>query len=243
MAVHFIIKQPIADYQGDHIDFLYEHRKGIKNSDIRTGINISIIIHSACCIEGFLEYNLTKLLYKRKEIINKVTFEDFSKRRIFHSFLNKLEMDLEAKISKTTGIDNFNSLIDLFSYRNNPVNFKQFKHWEGITVLFQLRNVLAHGRQVSAKRVIAYFTQGAWEDDFVGGYRKAESYLLKKNLVKHNFTEAEKINHIFTNKVTDHFFSITRQFIKFAENIFETEMNESKVEMIVKEEFLTKSST
>ena len=240
MALKLIIKQPIWEYQKDHIGFLYESRKNLKSIKTRIGINISIILHSACSIEGYIENELKTLLEHRKSVLNKNDFEQFSLRRIYNCFIHNIEKDFETRISRTTGLEKFDSLIEIFSYKNKPDRLTDFKYFEGIKVLFQLRNVLAHGREVSAQRVSGIWTNGSWEDDFWGGYRQAESYLIKKKLINKKFVECQKIDHIFTNKVTDHFYSICKMFLKHCSNIFKIEKNETSVDNIIMQELSNK---
>lgn len=236
MAVKLIIKQPIWEYQKDHIEFLYESRKNLKSIKSRIGINISIILHSACCIEGYLENELKTLLEHRNSILNKNNFKQFSFRRIYNVFIHNIEKDFETRISRTTGLEKFDSLIEILSYKKKPDKLTDFKYFECIKVLFQLRNVLAHGREVSAQRVSGYWTNGSWEDEFLGGYRQAERYLIKIKLINKKFIECQRIDHIFTNKVADHFYSICKKFLKHCLNIFEIEKNETSVENIIMKE-------
>ena len=79
--------------------------------------------------------------------------------------------------------------------------------------MFQLRNVIAHGRQAYAYEVEAYYTDGI-EEHFMGGYKKAEEYLLKKKLMEQKFLEAENLDIYFTNEIADHFWDVVQEFIK-----------------------------
>ena len=241
MAIKEIIKQSIWEYQKNHIEFLYESRRNLKSTKTRIGINISIILHSACYIEGYLENEIKRLLDHRMSVLNKNDFKELYLRRIYNTFIRNLESDFESRISRTTGLEKFDSLIDIFSFRSKPDKLTNFNNYEGIKVLFQLRNVLAHGRQVSAQRVSGYWTNGSWEDEFLGGYRQAENYLIKIKLINKKFVEYKKIDHIFTNKVTDHFYSICKKFLKHCSYVFEIERNEASVENIIMKELFNKS--
>ncbi len=224
MAIHIVIKNTIWEYQKDHIDFLYENRKYLKRKEDRIGINISIVINSACYLEGFLEFQLKLLLENRMKVLKKLNFDDFALRRIKNTFINSIENDFETTISRCTGLQQFDSLIKLFSHKDEKSTFRDFPNWEGITVLFQLRNVLAHGRQISAKRVSSYLTNNTWEDHFYGGYKKAEEYLTKKKFISKKYLDSENIDHLFTNKVTDHFNKVAKQFYKFIFKVVTSEL-------------------
>lgn len=229
MTIKLIIKETIWEYQKDHIDFLYSKRKNHKILTDRIGINMSIIINSACYLEGSLEYYIKLLLDSRFKILKRQNFEEFPLRRIKNTFINSIENEFENRISRTTGLEQFDSLVKLLSHKNKKSSLREFKNWEGVTVLFQLRNVLAHGRQVSATRVSSYLTNNSWEDQFSGGYKKAEEYLLKRKLISKKFTENHNVNHLFTNKVTDHFNSISKLFFKFTQKVLESELKDPKM--------------
>lgn len=235
MAIHEIIKNTIWEYQLKHIDYLLNSRKHLSkgNRDERIGINISLIINTACYIEGRLEHEIKALLVHRNRILNSLEIKDFYKRRTTAMFIKKVTEDLDSRIERITGVDGFDSIIELLSYMRTPSKLRSFKNWEGITVLFQLRNVLAHGRQVTAQRTKAWWTNGCWEDDFCGGYRKAEDYLLKKKLINSRYIDIKSIDHIFTNKISDHFISITGQFIRYLNTIITQEKKKFSIKNIV----------
>jgi hypothetical protein len=76
-----------------------------------------------------------------------------------------------------------------------------YPHWEGITTLFHFRNVLAHGRQVSAVRTLIGQVsnedgtiQDRFSDEFGGSYRKVEDYLRKQKLISASFVDAQVPN-------------------------------------------------
>lgn len=229
MTIKITLKQTIWEYQRQHIDFLYTNRKNQKNLDDRIGINISIIINSACFLEGFLEHETKKLLSKRFDVLRKQKIDEFPLRRIKNVFIKNIETEFEYRVSRATGMEQFDSLFKILSYKDAPVGLRSFENWEGVTVLFQLRNVLAHGREVTASRVSSYLTNGLWQDEFSGGYRKAEEYLLKRKLIYKKIFENKSINHIFTNKVTDHFYSTAKQFIKYCEKNIKAELSDPKM--------------
>jgi hypothetical protein len=233
MTVYETIKQTIWEYQKDHIEFLRSHRKNLKSKTTRIGINISLIINSACYIEGYLENELKKLFYHRQGILRKNSPDQIHLRRIYNSFINKMGKDFEVRIARTSGLENFDSLIAILSYQNKPLRLKDYEYFEGMKVLFQLRNVLAHGREVSAQRVLAYWTGGGWNELFLGGYKQAENYLNKTKLINKKFTEYHRIDQIFTNKIADHFYRISKKFIKHCNIIFKNEVDESAVEKFI----------
>jgi hypothetical protein len=226
MAIEEIHKHTVFPYIEKHIEFLYSNRKNLerKQKDEKIGINYSLILLSACLIEGKLENDLKELVQHRSKVFNALDVEDFYKRRINGTVMNKLIHLTEDNISRTTGIGNFESLFKLLSYKRTPEKYSNYANWEGITVLFNFRNVLAHGREISAKRILAWWTDNNWQDEFKGGYNAAEKYLIKRKLIKKGVIENRSAEHLFTNKVTDHFYSISKSFLKYHSKLVKQEM-------------------
>jgi hypothetical protein len=234
MATIEIHKQFVFPYIEIHIDSLYSSRKSLerKQKHERIGINYSIMLLSACLIEGRLENDLKELVQHRSKVFNNLDVKDFYKPRINGIVMNKLINLTEDNISRTTGIGNFESLFTLLSYKRTPEKYSNYVNWEGITVLFNFRNVLAHGREISTKRILAWWTDNTWQDEFKGGYNAAEKYLIKKKLIKKGFIENKSAEHLFSNKVADHFHSITKHFLKYHSKIVQQEMEKFTIHNI-----------
>ena len=226
MGIEEIHKYSVFGYIEKHIDFLYFSRKNLqrKQKDEKIGINYSIILMCACLIEGKLESDLKELIRHRHDIFNDVEINNFYDRRINYTVINKLIDLTEDNISRTTGIGNFENLFKLLSYKRIPEKYSDYKNWEGITVLFNFRNVLAHGREISAKRILAWWTEDDWKDEFKGGYSITEKYLIKKKFIGNGIIEKQSLEYLFTNKVTDHFYSISKSFLKYHSKIVKQEM-------------------
>lgn len=217
MAIKEIHKHSVFPHIEKHIEFLYSSRMNLerKQKDEKIGINYSIILMCACLIEGKLESDLKELVQHRCNVFNDLQVKDFYKRRINGTVVNKLFDLTEDNISRTIGIANFGSLFKLLSYKRTPEKYSDYANWEGITVLFDFRNVLAHGREISAKRILAWWTNDNWKDEFKGGYSASEKYLIKKKIIKKGVIENRSAEHLFTNKVSDHFYSISKSFLKY----------------------------
>ncbi len=225
MTVVISYSQTIWPYLREHIDFLISRRKRLKRSDkkVRIGINLSIILMAACYIEGKLESDIKELVKHRRGVLREINVKKFYHRRIYNTFLNNIEKLLTARIERTTGIENFQTVYGLLSYRNTPLKFQAYPNWEGIKVLFNLRNVLAHGREVTAERISGFWLDVDWKDEFMGGYKIAEAYLYKKKLTTIKFIKKGSIDHLFTNKIADHFYSISKNFLKYHSKIIDQE--------------------
>ena len=221
MAYIEIIWHSVWPYLEEHMIFLQKERKRVplKNKPTRIGINISLILTSACCIEGRVEQELKELIRHRNSVIRGVDVEKLYERRILNSVMHNLEDYLNSRVERTTGIENFGSFLELLSYKRTPAKFSDYPNWEAIRVLFNFRNVLAHGRECSGKRTKAWWVEGDWKDDFAGGYKLTEDYLFKKKLIKNRFISKGSIEHLFTNRVADHFVAQSKGFCRHISRI------------------------
>ena len=82
--------------------------------------------------------------------------------------------------------------------------------WEGITVLFNFRNVLGHGREVSARQYAGGFIPGGFKEEFTGSYRVVEDYLRKKHLLSRKFVDAHSEFLYLASDIADHFWQLAR---------------------------------
>lgn len=196
------------------IGFLVQGRNNQLTTNIRIGINHAIIFYSACYVEGVMEYLLKTILSRRREVYNKIDIPDFDTRKTTNLLFNALEEDLEIRISKSTGIRNYLDLIKLISGNKIIQNPKVGELLEGINILFQFRNVLAHGREISAIRLSAYWISEPYQEIFSGGYKHAEEYLIKVNLLDSGFMDSNRVDLFFTDAIADHFWDLSRDFIK-----------------------------
>lgn len=188
---------------------LQQERKGLPK-DVLAGINFSIILGSACYLEGVLETGLKALLTYRKYSSEKKT-GCLQERRAFNVFYNSVMEDLERRICNATGTDGYDPLFELLIGARLSALPKVAPLWEGITVLFQMRNVLGHGRAVTAQRVRAHWIEKGEDERFSGGYRRAEDYLRKRKLLDKRFTEAHSEYLFLSDKIADHFWDLARE--------------------------------
>lgn len=219
MAKKLIISQNTWPCIKELVVFLIQSRNSQLTTDLRMGINHAIIFYSACYIEGLMEQVLKTLLSRRREIYNKIDIPEFETRKTINNLFNTLEEDLEVRISRSTGIRAYLDLIHLLTkdtpgpkntIKQNP---KIGELLEGINVLFQFRNVLAHGREISAARLSAYWIKEPWQEIFSGGYKSAEEYLIKIGLLDSGFMDSAKSDLFFTDSIADHFWDLSHNFI------------------------------
>lgn len=228
MTLITILKDSVHPFLFDHINFLKQIRKNLNRSEknIRIGINYTIILTTACLIEGHIEKELKLLVDYKRRILNNIDVGHHYHRRTYYTFLNRVSNYLNETIGRTTGIENLQKIYELLSFERVPTKLIDFPEWEGIKALFSFRNVLAHGREISAKRVQGPWAEGGLQDYYKGGYKVTEDYLAKKRLVSRKFIEIGSVDHFFTNKVSDHFYSIAKRFLKFHTNLVNQEMQE-----------------
>jgi len=74
-----------------------------------------------------------------------------------------------------------------------------------------LRNALGHGREVKAYQIISV---APIEEEFHGGYRRAENYLRKRKLINKKFTDAHSDFIFLSDPVADHFLELVERVPK-----------------------------
>lgn len=213
LAKYVFYEAHLCEYYNELIQFNKAQRETIKNGKTLAAVNMNLILNTACFLEGILEDRGNLLLGYYNTVHKCIHVEEFGVRKTFNTMHHNISSFFHHKISQTIGLENYDGLFKLFlhkSFRQDEI-IKQLI--EGVNVLFQLRNVIAHGRQVYAYEVEAYYTDGI-EEHFMGGYKKAEEYLIKKKLMEHKFLEAENLDIYFTNDIADHFSDIVQEFIK-----------------------------
>ena len=221
MSLIQILWDPVWPYLEKHMIFIQTQRKQIQRKDkpTRIGINISLILTSACYIEGRVEQELKELIEHRNRVIRGVDVERLYERRILNSVMGNLKDYLNSRVKRTTGIENYGSFLELLSYKRTPTKFSDYSNWEAIRVLFNFRNILAHGRECSGRRTKAWWTEGDWKDEFAGGYKLTEDYLFKRKLIIGRFIKSGSIEHLFTNRVADHFVVQSKGFCRHISRI------------------------
>ena len=187
-----------------------ERKDGLSPA-VRAGINFSIIVGSACYVEGVLETELKAILAHRRVNYRRLRGR-MREQRPMNFFYHRLEEDLENRI-RSANVAAYDDMFELLMGQRLSKLPGVKPIWEGLSVLFQLRNVLGHGREVIAQHVIAY--EGSKKEEvFFGGYRKAEDYLRKNKLLKRKFTDAHSEYIFLSDAIADHFWSIARRVPK-----------------------------
>lgn len=227
MAIFTFFEDNIYTYFDKIIELSLNERKTTKNKDSLVAINLNIILCSACFLEGIFEDRGKMLLGYYRVIYNSIDLPLFEIRKPMNTFYNNLEEYLSANISQTTGIDKYNTFYKLLLDKSFKKDSYLSTMIEGISALFNLRNVIAHGRLIHAYNVNAYYTNGT-EENFVGGYKKTEEYLKKQKLIDKGFMKSHKSSIYFSNEIADHFYSLTKKFVEGLDNFIRSNLIVSK---------------
>lgn len=178
---------------------------------VRAGVNFSIVLGSACYLEGTLETLLHALLEHRRGVYSNVEIPDFETRRSMNVFYNRFEDDLSARIARSLGAEGYDDMFELLT--GAPLHdFDAVKPlWEPTTVLFNFRNVLGHGRQVHARQFTGGAVPGGFREEFSGSYRRVEDYLRKVGLLQDRFPDAHSEYIFLKDNIADHFWTTAKQ--------------------------------
>lgn len=183
------------------IEWLQRERKSALKIDttfgaLSTGINSTIILLSASCIEGFL---VECLLSFEDAFDAKDTFL----KRLRHDYYERVSKASYKEISKYFVLAVGKPLSELLEKK--PIQ-KQ------IEILFRFRNGLAHGRSLEHRSYSEYGSdQNKWEFETWGIYEDVEDYLIEEKLCSKDRVGRQ---YIFSNEVADHFPALVEPYIR-----------------------------
>ena len=192
------------------MDHLAKQRKEQLPDLVKSGMNFSIVLGSACYVEGVLEALLRELLACRRAEFNNIDIDDLDSRRAMNTYYERIEDELSRNIGRTLGSSGYDEMFALLAGRQLSRLSKVQPLWEGITVLFNFRNVLGHGREVSARHFEGGAIPGGFREEFSGSYRTVEDYLRKKKLLARRFVEAHSEYLFLSTPIADHFCELAR---------------------------------
>lgn len=177
-----------------HIHWLNKIRKTTKEPDIITGINISISILLCTYIESVLNELLDIILKKRIQ-----ETDDSSYQRILQNMQTRL-----AKASWNQYLDICKVILPktLNCYTDNET-------WKGITILFSLRNVIVHGKEIKSKFLL---NDDNFEIEYSGVFKKILDYFKEQKVLKSHQLKSNSQKILSINS-TNHFIKITDKFI------------------------------
>jgi len=216
VTIHVELQATIWEPLVELVPFLQEQRRRLstEQADLRKALNQSIVFHAACIVEGALEQSQRRLLATRVAYLRQARITEMPDSGYFNRFVLDIEDDLKKRISRTTGLQEHLRMIDLLT--GSSLSGGEFNNStrETAAVLFQFRNVLAHGRQINATSSSGPATEGEWLRSFSGGYRKVEDYLIKRGMADLRVLRDPDANNaedaiaeLFEDSVADHFWA------------------------------------
>lgn len=232
----------VADVFGSPLDLLKKTRSYLLScrenapEDVLTGLNYNIIINTALIFEAEAENLLHNILDQYERLYIEFYQPDLigvdkklaaNAKSISKSILPKIK----EYSSRGTGIDHY---IKMFKFLIPEEDLNAVTPFtEGIQVLFQFRNVIAHGRAIRFEERMYYDcpdyeNEVRTEIDFMGGYRKIQDYLIKQKLLDKPITETHDVTSLFSNKVCDHLIEMESKYMAAMEKCVPFEMLDYK---------------
>lgn len=193
------------------IEHIRQQRVSINDKALRAGLNFSIVLGSACFVEGVFETTLKALLQFNGSLYWSADIKGIEKRRGMNMFYHRLEDELRKRIERSTGPEGYNETFELLAGRSMKGLKLLVRLWEGVTVLFHFRHALAHGREVFARERSGPGDDGKVLERFSGGYREVESYLVKVGLLKTKFVEQQSEYIYLSDQAADHFWQLAQE--------------------------------
>jgi len=171
----------------NYINWLSKQRKRkVKIS----GINLTIILHSATLIEGFL-YDVLE---------EEIGFSE-DQSSLENRLYNELYMKLQA-----AAWTNYISLFELITNKK-LLTLTDNETWKGITMMFQLRNMVTHGKSIE----ITIDKQKPKEHTVNKKYTAVISYLNEIGIRSPDLPVPT--TPLLSDESADHFYKLTVKFI------------------------------
>ncbi len=177
-----------------HIHWLNKIRKTINEPELIQGINISITILLCTYIEAILNELLGCIIEKR---INES--DDANYQRVLES--------IQIKLSKAS----WNQYLDICkTILPKSLNFYvDNETWKGIMILFSLRNILVHGKEIKSKLL---FHDDKLEIEYSGVFQQILDYFKEQKVLKAHQLKSSS-HKILSIQSTNHFIKITDKFV------------------------------
>jgi len=197
------------------IQWLQRERESAKSVDspyktLRRGINSTIVLLSASCIEGFLVECL-------QAFTSRLQLKDTFHNRLSLDYLERVSAATYAKIPGFFRAAAGKSLDELLE--NQQIH-------DQVNILFTFRNGLAHGR--SAEYRSEDFS-GRREFKAHGQYREVEKYLIKNKLISGNEIGRQDL---FSDRIADHFASLVEPYVRRVASVLPKEQSETMSDLV-----------
>jgi hypothetical protein len=153
------------------------------------GVNAGLIVQCATFIDGLLAYALT------------VAIPDLDDRA--DDFYKRLAVEYYDRAHSANTYD-ANSKLFRVAMGRTLAELVGDALQETLACLFTFRNGLAHGRWIESRSYLDETTD-SYSLEFVGNYKRVESYLLAKGLIERSLLEGGSGWSFLDSKVADHF--------------------------------------
>jgi hypothetical protein len=167
------------------------------------------VLGAACYLEGVLEALLRAILRCRKGQFDEyLDFVNGEARWAMGKYYTRIEEDVSRRIGRAVGAAGYDEMFELLVGRRLSQMNEVSPFWEAVNVLFNFRNVLGHGREVSARHFTGGAVPGGVREDFPGSYKLVEDYLRKKSLLNQRFVDAHSEYLFLSEAIADHFWAV-----------------------------------
>lgn len=198
------------------IEYHIQQRETV-DEELHSSINMNILLCCACYIEGYLECKLKEILQMIKSEFDTLSIPESDKRRMISTTTSNLIENIYSSIGLKGGWNYYVSNLEALLGKKYP---KSGDDSEAIDILFSIRNVIAHGTEITY-----YESEGARlsldpDNDMTimkpglnSGYKKFEEYLTRKKIINTTFSKEGNLNYLFSDDVVDHFWSCSMRYI------------------------------
>ncbi len=216
----------IANAFGTPLGFLKDTRaffiscRDNVSEEVRVGLNYNIIVDTAFILEAESEALIHSIVDQYEQIYIKfyqpdLTDCDAKLAANAKTLLRSSFSMIKNYSSKKTGMEHYKTIFNILIPESDLTTIKPFE--EGIQVLYQFRNVIAHGRAIRFEERTYYAypdydNEVKKEIDFMGGYKKVQDYLIKKGLLEQPITESLDYKSLFSDAICDHMIKVESDY-------------------------------
>lgn len=97
------------------LDYLLQQREPQLPKLVKSGLNFSIVLGSACYVEGVLESLLKSVLACRRAEFNRIEVNDIDARRARNLYYRRLEDNLSRQITRASGAQGYEEMFALLT--------------------------------------------------------------------------------------------------------------------------------
>lgn len=163
-------------------------------SEVRHGINYTLIVDITCFLEGLFESGLARLKEKKLKSLPPES---------------SLPVSVRKKLWNRVGLDHYDGTFQYLTGAGFAAMSGVQPYREGLDALFDMRNVLAHGREATfswAGKSGETTVECSRENLEPGGtYQKVRDYLIKNRLLSAEDAKGVTSHNFLKDEVAEHF--------------------------------------